>query len=184
MHYVGTDMQIELERASSIVQCQTKEIGPLSGCLATNCPTQTGTDLYACAEKACGSAVGNLGSSCTECLQTELFTGKDAASIVQACQQPLQRELAGPAQECLLHTPKWDFNWQRVYQYNAPFDQLPLVRGGDKLRLRCKYNNSSSNPFVMEALESQGLQAPIDVRLGEQTLDEMCLAVVQILYKP
>jgi hypothetical protein len=32
-----------------------------------------------------------------------------------------------------------------------------------------------ANPFVVKALNEQGLAAPQDVTLGEQTLDEMCL---------
>jgi hypothetical protein len=34
----------------------------------------------------------------------------------------------------------------------------------------------------MEALREQGLRAPQDVRLGEQTLDEMCLGVIGVAF--
>ena len=86
-----------------------------------------------------------------------------------------------PAEECLIHTPKWDFNWQRMYTYDTPIDQLPKGRGGDILRITCHYNNSMSNPFVARALEESGLSAPVDVVLGEATLNEMCLAPLGIL---
>ncbi len=57
---------------------------------------------------------------------------------------------------------------------------MPLTRSGDKIYLRCEYDNSMNNPYVVEALEDQGLDAPIDVVLGEETLDEMCLGVFGI----
>ena len=37
------------------------------------------------------------------------------------------------------------------------------------------------NPFVQRALAEQGLSAPIDVFLGEQSLDEMCLVLVGLI---
>lgn len=82
-----------------------------------------------------------------------------------------------PAEECLLQTPRWDFQWQQVYTYDAQLDELPRVRPGDRVRLRCTYDNSLANPAVVRALAEQGLDAPIDVSLGEASLDEMCLGV-------
>ncbi|WP_434421917.1 hypothetical protein [Nannocystis pusilla] len=84
---------------------------------------------------------------------------------------------------CLLHTPKWDFNWQRSYQYDAPITESFRVRGGDRVRLRCVYNNTMSNPGVVEMLAEAGLDAPVDVGLGEGTLDEMCLTGVGVAIK-
>ncbi len=88
---------------------------------------------------------------------------------------------AEPAEECLLHTPKWDFNWQRGYMYDTPIAELPYASPGDILHMRCVYDNSLENPFVQEALDDLGMSAPQDVRLGETTLDEMCLAAVGVL---
>ncbi len=88
-----------------------------------------------------------------------------------------------PAEECLLQTPSWDFNWQRGYLYDAPIDQAPTAKGGDVFNLRCTYDNSLHNPFVQSALTEQGLSAPRDVRLGEETLDEMCLGIFGIAQK-
>jgi hypothetical protein len=85
-----------------------------------------------------------------------------------------------PAEECLLQTPEWDFNWQRGYLYDVPIAQAPLARAGDIIELRCTYDNSLNNSFVVEALEQQGLMEPRDVLLGEATLDEMCLGVFGI----
>jgi hypothetical protein len=87
-----------------------------------------------------------------------------------------------PERECLIQTPRWDFHWQRGYSYDAPIDQLPTVGRGDVVHLRCRYDNSTDNPFVMAALREQGLSQPRDVSIGEQTLDEMCLGVVGTLF--
>lgn len=86
------------------------------------------------------------------------------------------------SEECLLQTPQWDFNWQRGYDYDAPLDELPTATPGDVLFLRCTYDNSMSNPYVVEALDEQGLEGPIDVGLGEETLDEMCLGVFGLAF--
>jgi hypothetical protein len=86
-----------------------------------------------------------------------------------------------PAKECLLQTPKYDFNWQRGYAYDAPIESLPTVQGGDQLTIRCTYDNSMDNPYVQKALAEKHLTSPVDVKLGEQTLDEMCLGAF-VLY--
>ncbi|MDP7039027.1 MAG: hypothetical protein QGI45_07715 [Myxococcota bacterium] len=82
------------------------------------------------------------------------------------------------ADECLLQTPKWDYNWQLMYFFDADNNNAPIVRGGDILRLECIYNNTMDNPDAVKALTEQSLTAPIDVGLGEGTLDEMCLAAI------
>lgn len=84
---------------------------------------------------------------------------------------------------CLLHTPKWDFNWQRGYQFDAPITSSFRVKAGDKVRLKCIYNNTTTNPGVVELLAEAGLDAPVDVGLGEGTLDEMCLTGVGVAIK-
>lgn len=89
-----------------------------------------------------------------------------------------------PSTECFVQTPRWDFNWQRAYKYDAPLDALPQIRGGDTLRMRCTYDNTLDNPGTRAALEDAGLDAPIDVLLGESTLDEMCLGVFGIVLPP
>jgi hypothetical protein len=85
-----------------------------------------------------------------------------------------------PERECLIHAPEWDFNWQRGYRYDAPLDQVPVARPGDRFIFRCRYDNSMDNPFVREALREQGLDAPRDVYMGEETLDEMCLGAFAV----
>ena len=82
-----------------------------------------------------------------------------------------------PASECLLSVPKYDFNWQRTYAYDAPERDLPTLRGGDKLRITCTYDNSRDNPLLARALAEQRMSKPVDVRLGGNSLDEMCQAI-------
>jgi hypothetical protein len=77
---------------------------------------------------------------------------------------------------CALHTPQWDFNWQRVYEYDAAIGDAVRIKAGDRVRLRCEYDNTLQNPGVVEALAEVGLDQPIDVIQGEGTLDEMCTA--------
>ncbi|MGK3992347.1 hypothetical protein [Sorangium sp. So ce1024] len=100
------------------------------------------------------------------------YVGKDMKVTLEAA-APAAGE---PADMCLVHTPKWDFSWQRAFFYDAPIEDLPRLRGGDLLTMRCVYDNSMGNPFLAKALKEQKLPAPVDVRLGESTLDEMCLA--------
>jgi hypothetical protein len=93
-------------------------------------------------------------------------------------------------EECLIETPRYDFNWQRGYgfdvDYKSNFDSaykaLPEMRDGDTLKFHCEFDNSMDNKFVVKALQDQDLSSPIEVRLGEDTLDEMCLGAVGIMY--
>ena len=83
-----------------------------------------------------------------------------------------------PAKECLLGTPKYDFNWQRGYQYDAPIDELPIVGPGDKLRFTCTYDNTTGNRHVAKAMSEMRMSTPPEIKLGESTFDEMCLGVI------
>lgn len=85
--------------------------------------------------------------------------------------------------ECLVETPDWNFAWQRAYLYDDDIQNLPRFLPGDKLKMRCTYDNTTNNPYVVRALQDQNLPSPIDVSLGESTLDEMCLGVLPLLYK-
>jgi len=88
-----------------------------------------------------------------------------------------------PADECLLQTPKWDFNWQQTYIYDTPIADLPTLREGDVIPVRCTYDNTLKNPFLKKALLEQKLSAPQDVNYGETTLDEMCVGVLSVFIK-
>lgn len=81
--------------------------------------------------------------------------------------------------QCLLHIPSWDFNWQRAYTFDRPIEQLPLVKSGDQLRLKCTYDNTLGNKALATELASRGGSLQ-DVNLGEETMDEMCLAFITV----
>ena len=89
----------------------------------------------------------------------------------------------GDPSYCALQTPNWDFDWQRLYTYDVPIAEAPRIHPGDIVRVRCTYNNSLSNPDLGPALAEQGLSEPVDVYLGEGSLDEMCLAAVGFAIK-
>jgi hypothetical protein len=76
---------------------------------------------------------------------------------------------------------RWDFHWQRMYAYDAPISDLPTIDTGDKIKLRCKYDNSMQNPRLRDSLLSIGHTATEDIHLGEATLDEMCLVIPQVV---
>lgn len=88
-----------------------------------------------------------------------------------------------PAEECLIETPKWDFNWQQTYAIDAPIEDLPTVKAGDKMTFECTYDNTMDNPFVKRALLEENLSEPRDIVLGEGSLDEMCIGLFNTLIK-
>lgn len=57
------------------------------------------------------------------------------------------------------------------------------MQAGDVFEFECTFDNSMGNPFVRDALAQQGLDAPHDVELGDETLDEMCLMALGVIYK-
>lgn len=82
-----------------------------------------------------------------------------------------------PKTECVANGG-WNFDWQRTYQYDAPLDKLPSVQAGDVLDIKCRWDNTIQNPFVQRMLADSGLPpVPIDITLGEQTTNEMCLEI-------
>ena len=89
-----------------------------------------------------------------------------------------------PADECLVNVDRWDFDWQRTYTYDAALDDAPTIGDGDVVEIDCTYDNTLGNPFVQRALAELGLDEPVDVFLGEESLDEMCLAMFGIAFEP
>lgn len=79
---------------------------------------------------------------------------------------------------CLLHTPAWDFNWQLFYAYDVEASASPVIHPGDDFWLKCAYDNSLENPGVVKVLAESGLTEPVDIALGEGSLDEMCIAIL------
>jgi len=91
-------------------------------------------------------------------------------------------EAAESTDECLVNVNRWDFDWQRFYSYDAPIDELSTVTNGDTIRLRCTYNNTVTNRFVQRMLTEEGLANPVDVVLGDETTDEMCIAAIGVVF--
>jgi hypothetical protein len=81
-------------------------------------------------------------------------------------------------EQCLLQD-RWDMHWQRVYAFDAPVEGLPTIRAGDKVRVRCTFDNSMMNRRLGPELRYRGLP-PMDIALGSNSLDEMCM--VDLLY--
>lgn len=82
--------------------------------------------------------------------------------------------------ECLIDS-RWSFDWQRSYAYDAELAALPLLDGGSKVEVSCRWNNTFSNPEMPRLLEGSGRVAPYDVSLGFTTTDEMCLLDVGVV---
>lgn len=69
----------------------------------------------------------------------------------------------------LIKIDDWDFNWQGFYQFVKPLRMNTL----DQMRVACRFDNSAANP--------KNPSNPLkDVRWGEGTEDEMCLAFVGV----
>ena len=83
--------------------------------------------------------------------------------------------------QCMVED-RWDFHWQRTYTYDAPQEALPLLHKGDKVRIRCTYDNSMANIRLAQELRARELQ-PMDIPLGNDTLSEMCLVDLLFMQK-
>ncbi len=73
----------------------------------------------------------------------------------------------------ILRTPKYDFNWQRLYMLTEPI----IFHEGDKLTVRCNWDNSAGNQAV---IDGKPPGTPKDVYWGEGSLQEMCVANLYI----
>ncbi|MEP6769932.1 MAG: hypothetical protein ABJC61_14765 [Acidobacteriota bacterium] len=69
------------------------------------------------------------------------------------------------SQRCLVDVPDWNFHWQRSYFFRDP----PPLPAGSRVDLVAHYDNSSANPQNVS-------RPPKEVRWGESTTDEMCIA--------
>jgi hypothetical protein len=86
--------------------------------------------------------------------------------------------------QCLVHTPNYRFDFQTSYVYDRASGPLPVIRAGDTIDVRCTYDNSRGNPFLDLQLEASGQSEPHDVGWGEETADEMCMAMVGLVIPP
>jgi hypothetical protein len=49
--------------------------------------------------------------------------------------------------------------------------------------MQCQYDNTLDNPGVVRALADAGLTEPVNVNLGEGSLDEMCIGIFGVVFK-
>jgi hypothetical protein len=68
---------------------------------------------------------------------------------------------------CMIDVPKYEFNWQGAYLYRNPL-ALPH---GSQIHIEAHYDNSDDNI-------NNPNTPPRDVRWGEASTDEMCIALV------
>ncbi|MEE2755361.1 MAG: hypothetical protein VYA30_01815 [Myxococcota bacterium] len=183
MHYAGVEMEVRLERpAAGTTACEPGMVTGLFGCaVAEGC--LEADDALECSQNRCQTQYDAMSVSCWGCFQTATVgpeSQQDFFAKIQACETDVVPEYEGeqPPQECLINAPKYSFEWQRFYQYDAPFEQLPVVTPGSVMSIDCTYNNSMSNPLIQSALARLGMSAPTDVVLGDETLDEMCLVAL------
>jgi hypothetical protein len=73
--------------------------------------------------------------------------------------------------ETLLSVPRWDFNWQNVYQFKEPI-KLPK---GARVHAVAHWDNSRNNPYNPAPEKS--------VRFGLQTWDEMMVGWVAYVWE-
>jgi hypothetical protein len=184
MHYLGTHMSARIERRPDDAPfCGINDVTPLITCIQTNCSAD-GVDVEACVGEKCGGEYDAVPPLCRDCVTANaVIQGDVTAGFTTCLAAPTWTTPAQPDSECMFDAPHYDFQWQRLYQYDAAIEELPVVRPGDVLSFQCTFDNSLDNPYVVSALQYMGLDAPIDVSLGETTLDEMCLLVIQTLYK-
>lgn len=67
--------------------------------------------------------------------------------------------------ECIGRVNRWDFGWQRQYDYVEP----PVLTSGSQLRLTCEYDTSGDTEPVLP---------------GWGTRNEMCLSVMMVAFPP
>jgi hypothetical protein len=78
-------------------------------------------------------------------------------------------DLFGRPKSSLIKIDDWDFNWQGFYSFTQPVRMNNL----DMMRATCRFDNSADNP--------RNPSNPLkDVRWGEGTEDEMCLAFLGV----
>lgn len=77
-------------------------------------------------------------------------------------------------EDCMLDIPKWDFNWQYMYDLKTPI----TLKAGDELGIVCHWDNSPENQPIIDGKRV----IPGNVYWGDGTRDEMCLGVVYLTY--
>jgi len=77
--------------------------------------------------------------------------------------------------DCISEVPVFDFDFQRTYEWDAPFEDLPLLGPDDTFAIQCSYNNSESNTMLKRAYEDNGIDTYEPIEIGNGWMDEMCV---------
>ncbi len=82
------------------------------------------------------------------------------------------------ATQCFVDIPRWDFHWQYAYWLTQPLLVNGTAASGDRLELRCVFDNSVSGQPVVD-----GGRLPLgDVVWGENTDNEMCSVLLYAVF--
>ena len=186
MHYTGVDMKISLDRPEpGGTACDSGMLSTAMFCgVQAGCPQDGG--FIRCAMESCPEQFDAMTVPCWGCAQKAFQTaGDDLQGALFACETDVApADPAGrSAQECLLSAPNYSFEWQWNYPFDADFDALPVFAPGHVLTMDCGYNNTMDNALLAGALQRAGKTEPQTVVLGDETLDEMCLAVLTLVFE-
>ena len=78
------------------------------------------------------------------------------------------------SRECILQVRDYDFDWQLDYRFDTDAGRGTLIGPDDAIRVQCTYDNAHGSPGAERHMREAGVSAPLDVYLGDRTLDEMC----------
>jgi len=182
MHYAGVDMKVYIDRPDPMAgACEPGSLTGFFAC-ANGAGCLEGDDALGCIQRDCAEQWSALSLSCWGCAH-RVFTAPgertEAIAQIASCERPEPDRVSlvadEPTHECLVSAPRYSFEWQRAYRYDAPLEELPTFMPGDILTIDCGYDNSMENPSMRSALSRAGLDEPQPVFLGDETLDEMCL---------
>ncbi len=74
------------------------------------------------------------------------------------------------SQTCAVDIPSWDFDWQLTY----PLEEPVRLSAGDRLNISCSFDNALEDQPTEDGAPAE----PRDITWGEDTYDEMCMAIV------
>lgn len=188
MHYAGVKQNVRIDRAApGETACAPNMLMGMVLCSQANGCDQR-DDFMECTKSACPDEYAAMELPCWGCLNTAFRASRASGNLIgelAKCETDVAptTDIERPAQECLVSAPKYSFEWQRVYEYDTDFDSLPTFTPGTVLTIECTYDNSMNNPLVSGALSRLGHDAPGEVRLGDETLDEMCLVALAFAFE-
>ena len=186
MHYTGVDMKVWIDRpAPGSTACEPGTLTNAVFCgLRENCPQDQ--TFVNCLEERCPDEFDAVSLPCWGCGTSAFLNGgENVQQELFACENEAKsaHDSELQANECLLSAPSYSFEWQWNYQYDTAFEALPSLSKGTVMTIDCGYNNTLDNPLLAKALSRAGYDEPITVTQGDETLDEMCLAVMTLVFE-